>query len=286
MSFFTQQKEYSFGTRTEPRLGRIIGAIIAAFLVLIVLLTAWPFTQVSEGERGIVLKFGQAQDKVLPTGLHVVNPFTTDVEKMDVKVQVSEVAASAASKDIQTVTAKVAVTYHLSEKDLLTIYKSVKSDYAARYIAPNIQESVKAATAKYTAEELITKREAVRDDIKNNFIEKINGTGIVVDNIAIVDFDFSAQFNVAVEAKVTAEQKAKEAQNKLVQVEAEAKQKVAQAQAEAESIRLQSQAANNDKFIKLKQLEVQAEFARKWNGVLPVNLYGSAPIPFLNLGGN
>lgn len=258
---------------------------IVGVVVLIVLMMAWPFTQINEGERGIVLKFGSAQNEVLTTGLKVINPFSTDIEKMDVRVQKEEVTASAASKDLQTVSAKIAVTYHLDETKLIDIYKSVRQDYSNRYIAPNIQEAVKAATAKYTAEELITKREAVRDEIQTNFQSKISTTGILVDAIAIVDFDFSSQFNAAIEAKVTAEQRAKEAENKLKQVEAEAKQQIAKAEAEAQSIRLQSDAANNPRFVELKQLEVQLEFAKKWNGQLPTNLYGSAPIPFLQLGG-
>lgn len=264
-------KKYIFGT--------------IALIALVVILSNLPFTQIDEGERGIVLKFGQAQNKILQTGLHFINPFTTDVDRMDVKVQKEEIPAGAASKDLQAVSSRIAVTYHLDEAKLIDIFKSVRKDYSNRYVSPNIQEAVKAATAKYTAEELITKREAVRDDIRNNFVEKLVGTGIIVDNVSIVDFDFSGQFNAAIEAKVTAEQKAKEAQNKLVQVQAEAQQSIEKAKAEAQSIRLQSEAANNDKFIQLKQLEVQLAFAQKWNGVLPENLYGSAPIPFLQLGG-
>jgi len=260
---------------------KLIVYAVLGVLALILVFSFLPFTTVGSGERGVVVKFGAVQDKVLPEGLHFINPFTTDVEKMDVKIQKEEVNASAASKDLQTVTAKVALTYHLSPDRVSKIYQEVRRDYGARVIAPKLQESVKAATAKYTAEELITKRALVKDEMKVAMTEKLGNSGILIDDFNIVDFDFSQQFNAAIEAKVTAEQKAKEAQNKLVQVQAEAQQSIERARAEAESIRLQSQAANNDKFIQLKQLEVQQEFARRWNGQLPQNLYGSAPIPFL-----
>lgn len=242
---------------------------VVGLIVFIIVLANWPFVQVSEGERGIVMKFGQAQEQVLGTGLTIVNPFTTDVEKMDVRVQKEEITASAASKDLQTVSSKIAVTYHLDETKVLQVFRAVRQDYSNRYIAPNIQEAVKAATAKYTAEELITKRETVRDEMKANFIDKMQGTGILVDNISIVDFDFSSQFNAAIEAKVTAEQRAKEAENKLKQVEAEAKQSVAQAEARAEAIRLEGEAAKSENYIRLKELEVQLEFAKKWQGQYP-----------------
>jgi regulator of protease activity HflC (stomatin/prohibitin superfamily) len=257
---------------------------LLGLVVVMAVLSNLPFAIVEAGERGVVAKFGQVQDRVLGEGLHVINPFGTEVHKMDVKVQKEEIDASAASKDLQIVTSKIAVTYRLDENRLLEVFRSVRRDYSNRYIAPNIQEAVKAATAKYTAEELVTKREAVRDEIKSNFVQKLIGTGLIVDNISIIDFDFSVDFNKAIERKVTAEQDAKAAQNKLVQVQAEAQQSIERAKAEAENIRLQSSAANNDKYVQLKQLEVQQEFAKKWNGVLPQNLYGSAPIPFLQLG--
>jgi len=262
MGFFTDEEG-------DPKTGKIVGFGVLCLVLLIAILMSWPFVQVSEGERGIVLKFGQAQDQVIGTGLTFINPYSTDVVKMDVRVQKEETTASAASKDLQTVSSKIAVTYHLDETKVLQIYKAVRQDYSSRYIAPNIQEAVKAATAKYTAEELVTKREAVRDEIKTNFVDKLSGTGIVVDNISIVDFDFSSQFNAAIEAKVTAEQRAKEAQNKLVQVQAEAQQSIAKAQAEAQSIRLQGDAANSSNYIRLKELEVQLEFAKHWKGDYP-----------------
>lgn len=261
----------------------IFGGVIAV-IVLILLFAFLPFTTVDSGERGVVTKFGKVDSTILEPGFHIINPFSTDVIKMDTRIQKDEVEAAAASKDLQTVTAKVALNYRLDPSQVARIYIDVNKEYSAKIVAPKLQEAVKAATAKYTAEELITKRAIVKDEMKTAMVEKLNGTGIVLDDFNIVNFDFSTQFNSAIEAKVTAEQKAKEAQNKLVQVQAEAQQSIEKAKAEAQSIRLQSEAANNDKFIQLKRLEVQAEFAKRWNGVLPVNLYGSAPIPFLNLG--
>lgn len=269
-------------TRNTSTVKWVIGGIVAV-IVIVLVLAFLPFTTVDQTEKGIVKTLGKVTGTLDP-GFHVVNPFSTDIIKMDLKVQKDEVEASAASKDLQTVTAKVAINYRLDPSQVVKVYTDVEKDYSSRIIAPKLQEAVKAATAKYTAEELITKRQVVKDEMKAAMSEKLANTGILLDDFNIVNFDFSVGFNAAIEAKVTAEQKAKEAQNKLVQVQAEAQQSIERAKAEAENIRLQSQAANNDKYVQLKQLEVQQEFAKKWNGVLPVNLYGSAPIPFLDLG--
>ena len=270
-------------TRNTSTVKWVAGGI-AALIVLILVIAFLPFTTVDSGERGVVTKFGKVDSKILEPGFHIINPFSTDVIKMDVRVQKDEIEATAASKDLQTVSAKVALNYRLDTKEVARIYTDVNKEYSVKIISPKLQEAVKAATAKYTAEELITKRAIVKDEMKVAMTEKLQGTGIILDDFNIVNFDFSTQFNAAIEAKVTAEQKAKEAQNKLVQVQAEAQQAIERAKAEAENIRLQSSAANNDKYIQLKQLEVQQTFANKWNGQLPTNLYGSARIPFLDLG--
>lgn len=252
------------------------------FVLLLLGIILAPFTIISAGERGIVFHVGRI-DRVLTEGIHWRTPLVESVEKVDISTRKDEVEASAASKDLQSVSAKIAVNYRLDADKVSNIWTEFKGDENARLIAPAVQESVKAATAKYTAEELITKRDAVKTEILNTLKERLSPNNILVSNVSIIDFDFSPSFNQAIERKVTAEQEALAAKNKLEQIKFEAQQKVATAKAEAESIRLQSDAANNEKYVSLKALEVQHEFARKWNGQLPVNLYGSAPIPFLNL---
>lgn len=265
-------------------MGKFIGGAVLVLAILLVIWGILPFGTVGAGERGVVLKWGAVTGEVYDEGLYWRTPFAEKVVTMDVSVQKEEVTASAASKDLQTVSSKVAVNYHLDSGKVSRIYQEFRKDYGTRLIAPALQESVKAAAAKYTAEELITKRAVVSEEMQGNLKEKLTDKGIVVDLFNILDFDFSPQFNAAIEGKVTAEQNAKKAQNQLVQVQAEAQQQIEKAKAEAETIRLQSAAANNDKYVQLKQLEVQLEFAKKWNGVLPQNLYGQAPIPFLQIG--
>ncbi len=259
----------------------IIG-IVVGIIILIVIISALPFTIVSTGERAIVLRFGGVV-RVLGEGIHYKTPFVESIETIDIRVQKEQVEATAASKDLQSVTATVALNYGLQAESVGLLFSHIGREYKTRIIDPAIQEAVKAATAKYTAEELVTKRDSVRNDIRNALVDRLVKDYIVVDDVSIVDFEFSPGFRQAIEAKVTAEQNALQAKNKLAQIEFEAQQKIATAEAEAKSIRLQSDAANNDKYIALKRLDVQLEFAKRWNGVLPVNLYGSAPIPFLDV---
>lgn len=268
---------------TGVKLGLYVGGSI---LLIMLLVAIAPFKQVEAGERVVVTHLGKV-DRVLENGFHWINPFTEDTHTYDVQKQIYSVTAEAASSDLQNVSTEVAVNFRLNDKTIAELYASLGDNYETKILVPSVQEAVKSATSKYTAEQLITKREIVKDDIQKALINGVNKKAndlVVVEDISITNFKFSAGFDRAIESKVTAEQEALKAKNELEKVKFEAEQKVAQAQAEAQSIRLQSDAANNPRFVELKQLEVQLEFAKKWNGQLPTNLYGSAPIPFLQLG--
>jgi len=198
--------------------------------------------------------------------------------------------ATASSGDLQTVSSQITINYHLDPLKVNTIFQTLGRDWSARIINPAIQEFVKKTTAQYTAEELITRREDVKESLRISISEDLAINNIIVDNVFITDFNFSASFNSAIEAKVTAEQSALEQKNKLEQVKYEAEQRVAEAQAEAEAIKLQSDAANNDKYIELrkldvdiKALEVQLEAVKVWDGKLPTQMIPGATVPFLNL---
>jgi regulator of protease activity HflC (stomatin/prohibitin superfamily) len=259
----------------EPKPFKIFGHLFIGILALTLLFSS--FGAVSAGERGVKLRF-KAVVGTIDEGLYFKIPLIEKVKKMDVKVQKDEVEASAASKDLQTVSSKLAINFNLSPDHVANIYKSVGIDYKIRLIDPAVQESVKAATAKYTAEELITKRELVREDIKLALSERLKEYGIVIDQVNITNFDFSKSFNEAIEAKVTAEQSALAAKNKLEQVKFEAEQRIATAQAEAEAIRIQAAAVTSQggkDYVSLQWIE-------KWNGTLPSTVLGSA-VPMINI---
>src|SRR3989338_4049922 len=246
--------------------------------VIILIIVFGSFVIVGAGERGVVITLGKVSDTVWSEGLHFKLPLIQHVEKLDVKTQKEQVDASAASKDLQTVTAKVALNYHLDASEVNHLWQSIGSDYKTRIIDPAIQEAVKAVTAKYTAEELVTLRSQVKEDAQIALKERLGREYIIVDELSIVDFDFSPSFNEAIEAKVTAEQNALAAKNKLEQIKYEAEQRATTAKGEAEAIRIQAQAIQQQggaAYVNLKAVE-------KWNGTLPTYMMGDT-VPFVNL---
>lgn len=249
---------------------------VRVFLGLVVLIFVFgSFGTVDAGWRGVRTRFGAVTGNVVEQGLYFKLPIVEQVVKMNVQVQKEQVEADAASSDLQTVKAQIALNFHLDANKVGDVYQNVGVNYKDTLIAPALQEAMKSTTAKFSAEQLITNREAVRTEMKQSLSDKLASRGIVVDDMNIVNFDFSVAFNAAIEAKVTAEQNALAAKNKLAQVQFEAQQAQAEATGKAQAITIEAQALrDNPQVLELRALE-------KWNGVLP-QVTGGA-IPFINI---
>ncbi|MEF3254591.1 MAG: prohibitin family protein [Deferribacterales bacterium] len=247
---------------------------------IVILLIINPFIVINAGERGVVLTFGKPSDETLSEGLHFRIPFVQKIVKMDVKVQKSQTDADSASKDLQDIHSTIAVNYHIVPEKANVIYKTIGLGYKEKIIDPAVQEVVKAVTAKYTAVELITQREKVRNDIKDMLKQRLIQYSIVVDDFSIINFKFSPQFTQAIEQKQTAEQLALKAQRDLERVKIEAEQKITQAKAEAEALRIQKENVS-PLLVELRKIEANLKAIEKWNGELPKVTGGS--IPFIDV---
>ena len=255
--------------------------ILIIGIMLIVLLLFKPWVQIGAGQRGVVLNFGAVQNKVLNEGLHFKIPIMQQVVMMDVRVQKAQTDASSASSDLQDVTLSVALNYHIIPDKANIVYQTIGIEFKDRIIDPAIQEVTKAVSAKYSAEELITKRPSVSTAMKEALSEKLMASNIAVDAVSIVTFSFSKVFMDAIEAKQTAEQHALKAKRDLDRIKIEAEQTIAAATAEAEALRLQKMNISPD-LIELRKIEANLKAIDKWNGILP-QVTGGGAIPFIGV---
>jgi regulator of protease activity HflC (stomatin/prohibitin superfamily) len=231
------------------------------------------------GQRGVLLDFGAVQDKILGEGLHFIVPIKNGVVKVDVRTLKLEVKASAFSKDLQAADAIIALNYHIDASQANKLWQEIGRDYKERIIEPAIQEVVKATTAKFNAQMLIEDRAAVKKDMVELLSQRLSKKYIIVDDVSIVNFDFSDDYERAIEEKQVAQQSALKAENVLRQRETEAKQRIVLATAEAEAIRIQAQsisAQGGIEYVSLKAVE-------KWDGRLPVYITSGSPMPFIQL---
>ena len=277
----------------------IISGIIAA---LIIFLGSLSFVVVDAGYVGVVKRLGAVQPTFLPEGFHFKTPIIDSVEQFDIRLSKFEAQAGASSKDLQVVQTSIAVQYSLTPELMPKTLQKVGTRQVAErtLIAPSIMESVKAITALYTAEELITKRDSVKTEIQNKKInsfldetlEEKELLGLLkIANVAITDFDFSSEFNRAIEEKVRAEQEALKAKNEKVravtQAEAKAEEQKLIADAAAYEIKVQSEARaeaikrESEALAGNPQL-IQLRIAEKWDGQLP-RFSGGDTIPLISL---
>lgn len=277
------------------------GAVIAVVIVLLLALLVNSFTRVPVGSTGIMVTFGRVQDgSTLSEGLHFHLPFIQEIVSLDNRVQKLELNTEAFSKDIQTVSAKLAVNYRLRPEMSFSVYKTHGTGYEQNIIIPATHEVLKSVSAQYTAEELISKRAESSDKMRDELDAKLTDMGITVTDFNILDFDFSEDFINAVEAKQVAEQvkkkaatenetaiaqaerekqvaiKKAEADAEKVRIEAEAKANAVKLAAEAEAFRLQSINEN------LTEFTIRNTIAENWDGKLPT-VVGSDAMSIMEL---
>jgi len=243
------------------KLNKRVVPIILIALAVIILATSL-FYEVPAGNIGVVLRFS-AVDRVAYPGINIKLPFVERVVLMNVRTQKDEAQATAVSENLQVVTSIIAVNYHLDGTRAKEVYEKVGADYTNIIVAPAIQNTFKAVTALFTAEELITKRDEVRLLAEEKLTTQLEPYFIVVENFNIVNVDFSEEYQQAIEAKQVAQQQVETSKQKLAQAEIDAQTVIAQAKGQADA-----QKALNDTGA-LTPEYLQYLFLTKWNGILP-----------------
>ncbi len=253
--------------------------VIISVLALIGLIYIWPIYIVEPGNVGVVIHFGAVQKGVLPEGLHFIMPLRTKIQQMNVRVQKIEGQGTASSKDLQNVTSVVAINFYVDRTKADVVFKEIGLGYTQTIIEPAVQESIKAATANYTAEELITKREAVKMNVFGDIKTRLSKYNIIVTDFSIVDFKFSEKFEQAIEEKQIAEQAALRARNDLIRIQTEAEQAKAKADGEAQAELARAKAQAEAQRLLQQTLTpqlLQLRAIERWDGTMPVVMSNSS----------
>ena len=251
--------------------------ILGVFFLIFAGLIFRPFVIVNAGERGVVMKFGKVQEGILDEGIHAIIPVMTTVQNLSVRVQKNDVNAEASSRDLQDVQMEIAINWHIDPARVNRVFQQVgdQEQILIRIINPSVSEVVKAATAKKNAEEIITRRTELKEEIDKTLKERITSYGILIDDVSLVNVSFSAEFAKAIEAKQIAEQEAKRAEFEALKAEKEAQAEINRAKGQAEAQRLQRQTLTP---ILLQKLAIE-----KWDGRFPTVMGGQGALPFINV---
>lgn len=249
-------------------------SVIAALIILFNSITI-----IDAGHTGVINTLGRVSENVLQEGIHMKIPFVQRIIKMDNRIVKLEVETEAFSKDLQTVATTLAINYRVAKDKSYAIYKNVGSDYETILVTPAVNEVLKAITAQYTAEESVTNRSLISQGLIEQLNDKLNKNGIYVEDVNIINFDFSDAYVSAIEEKQVAEQR-------LLKAKTEKEEAIVKAEAEAETVRIQAEAQAKANQILNKSINanlIEYEKIQKWNGELPKVTDGSAIINFSDL---
>lgn len=272
----------------EPELKKWITRGVTAFVLLIAVWILWPLALVPAGHMGVVSLFGKVNPEPIAPGMSVVAPLSR-VHNMSVQIMKHDSQGDAASKDLQSVHTTITTNFNIVPAAAAKLYSEVGVLYEDKLFDGAMQETFKAITANYTAEELIKKREQVTGEMTQLFKQKISqlsDNAIRIDAVFIKNFQFGAAFNKAIEEKQVAEQTALKASRDLERIKIEADQARAKAQGEADA-RIMTAKAEAMSF-KVKSLEITENMIRmaaveKWDGNLPQVMGGGGAVPFINI---
>ncbi len=253
---------------------------------------------VPTGYTGIVTTFGNVEEYTLEAGLHP-KLFYQEIVNMDNRTQKQTRVDACFSSDIQQVNVTYSVNYNIDKLTAMNLYQNVGTGYFETIVVPRTLEDLKAVFSKYSADQLVSKRESLSVQVEELLRADMSPYGINIVNVNIEDVDFTDAYTDAVEQKqVAAQNKLKaetEQAQKTMETNAAAERQVIDANAKAEQDRIDADAqlyvkeqeakANEKLAASITAPLIQYLQAQKWSGELPTYMggAGSTTIPILDL---
>ena len=259
----------------------IIAVVVCIIIVLGLVLFFASTAIVPTGHIGVVTLYSKVQEKYLDAGFHMVKPFVEDIHAIDIRTQKYQGTVEGSAKDLQIVNVTMSINYQIKADKASDLYAKVGKNYNDTILNPALQSGLKAAIAKFTAEEMITKRSEVANAITEELNTRLEEY-FLISAVNLENIGFTDEFNKAVEAKTTNQQKAEAEKAQLEIIKVQNEQKINTAQAEAEVRKLQSESVT-EKSLEQLRLEIQRELIQKWNGQFPTTMLGDNPNMLFNL---
>lgn len=259
----------------------IIGVVVVALVIGLIIFFA-STTIVPTGHIGVVTLYSKVQDEYLDAGFHLIKPFVEDVHDVDIRTQKYSNTVEGSAKDLQIVNITLSINYQIRAEKASTLYANVGANYEDTILNPALQSGLKSAMAQFTAEEMVTKRSEVATAIANELNTRLEEY-FLISAVNIENIGFTDEYNKAIEAKTTNQQKAEAEKAQLEIIKVQNEQKINTAEAEAKVRELQSQSVT-EKSLEQLRLEIQRELVNKWDGHYPQTMLGSDSNILFNLG--
>ena len=263
--------------------------VLGSIMIIFTLLGSW-YT-VDQGERAVLLRWGQAISVEGP-GLHFKMPFIEDVVKLSVREQKEEFKTQAYSQDQQPATVQVSVNYRLTEDEVLNVYTRYGTDYPSILIDTQLPQRLKEVFGIFSAQNMIQDRTKLGLEVEKSLEHALDGRGIHIVSVQVEDVAFSDVYATAVENRmksiVLQYQAEAEKQKRITNADAAAYEVKAAADAQAHAIEVQGNAQGTAIRARADALRsnpdlVSLTAAEKWNGILPTTMVPGGSVPFLQI---
>lgn len=258
--------------------------------------------QIDSGEAGFFTEWGEVTSRqCLAEGLHFYPAPGKDLVVYDIRNKIVKVKTPVFTKDVQGMEVEMSVTYNLVRDKVIDLHKSTGKDYESILIVPSVLGATKDALGKMEAGDIVASREKATAGISDEITKRLMAHGINVTLVNLTNIDYSEAFEKAVEEKQVALQQSQKEKNntarlrevaeqQVVKAEADAKAKVLESEAEAKAILVKAEAEAKSIEMRNKALAqsralIEYETVKTWDGKLPVQMLGGAPVPFLRLEG-
>ena len=285
-------------SRTPP-IAKYIALGIIVLIALIIGLSSIVF--IPAGSEGVVLNWGAVSNTTLNAGAHIIIPIEQSVQAINIRTQAYSVETNAPSHDLQSVDTVVTLDYYANPAQVNPLYKNLGLNYQQTIISPIVQETVKAVEANFTAENLTVERPLVQSQIQNRLTTSLSEYDLIVQQVSLVNFNYTPQFQAAIENKTASQQQLLQSKIQLNITQVEAQQRVAAAQGNATSKVLLAK-ANASATIEIangtaesiaiinNRLNNSPSYLQylidsRWNGAVPL-VSGSGASPLITISGN
>lgn len=281
-----QRVDFSEVTQKLPkwRIIKVVGLIILAIILfkksVVFIPTGYVGTVYDKG-RGVI-------DRPLYPGMNFTIPFWQDVSYFDTRLQeytmsvipdegakMRDDSLDAPTADGQQVKVDASVIFHIDAEKAPQIWKEVGWDYIDKLVRPYSRSQIRMVISRYTAPAIYSeKRQEAETVMTQEIASMLKDKNIIIDKVLLRNVSFSPDYSKAIEQKVIAEQRVKQAEFEVKEASQRAQAKIAEAKGLAEAQNLQKAS--------LTQEYLQLEAIKKWDGKLP-QVVGSGNAPFINI---
>ena len=281
----------------------LITLIISAVAVLILLLTTGgSMYTVDQGERGVVLHYGEVS-KIADPGLHFKWPYVDRVVRIPTRTTTGSLKdIFGYSSDQQPAQITLSVTFSIADdgvEALYTQFGKIDKLYDLA-VVPIVTQEIKTVFGQVTAIRSVQHREELNNKTRDAIVTALAKYPYLrIESVQIENVDFSDAYEQTIEDRMKAEVEVERYKQNLererieaqiaatrAQGQADAQIKAAEAEAKAIELRSKAEAASintkgealrqNPEIIRLMQIE-------RWNGILPQTMLPNSAVPMLEL---